>query len=269
MCELLDVSRSGYYDWVDRGESPRETSNRQLVPVIRAIFEESDGTYGSPRVCRELRAVGMTIGENRVARVMRSESIRVWQKRAWRRTTNSAHDRPIAPNTLDRDFTPERPNQVWAGDTTYIATPDGWLFLVVILDLFSRKVVGWALGTRLDGDLSCRALQSALATRERHGDLLYHSDRGIEFACDAFRTQLREAEISASMSRRGNCWDNAVVESFFSTLKKELIYRKTFSTRSETESAVFRFMEGFYNRRRRHSTLGYMTPVEYEQQFAA
>jgi transposase InsO family protein len=268
MCELLDVSKSGYYDWIDREESDRTRSDRRLVVLIRAIFEESDGTYGSPRVYRELRAQGERVSEKRVARLMRQECLRGRQRRAWRRTTDSAHGCPIKPNTLDRAFDVDAPNQVWAGDTTYIATPQGWLFLVVVLDLFSRRVVGWSLGHRLDGELACRALRGALHTRRPKGPLLFHSDRGIEFACSAFQAVLDEAGAEGSMSRTGDCWDNAVVESFFSTLKIELIYRRTFKTRDEVEQAVFRFLEGFYNQKRRHSTLGYVSPAQYEQMAA-
>jgi putative transposase len=268
MCELLDVSRSGYYAQREREECARFARDRRLLVLIRAIFEESDRTYGSPRVHRELRAAGERVSEKRVARLMREFGLRARERRAFRRTTDSNHDQPIAKNVLDREFEAPAPNRVWAGDTTYIATPQGWLFLVVIVDLFSRRVVGWSMGRRLDGELATRALRGALATRRPvRGQLLFHSDRGIEFACDEFRQALASVDAARSMSRKGNCWDNAAVESFFSTLKVELIYRRSFSSRPEVERAVFRFIEGFYNSRRLHSTLSYVSPAKYEQQF--
>lgn len=269
MCKLLDVSRSGFYEWCEREESTRSRSDRRLLVLIRAAFEESHRTYGSPRIHRELRVQGERVSEKRIARLMALHGLQARQPRAWRRTTDSNHNCSIAPNSLDRVFTTDRPNQVWAGDTTYIATPQGWLFLAVVLDLFSRKVVGWSLGTRLDGELACRALQSAFEARRPDGSVLFHSDQGVEFACSAFRTLLAQHGGSASMSRRGNCWDNAVVESFFSTLKSELIYRRQFESREQIEREVFRYLEGFYNQRRLHSTLGYLSPVKYEQLMAA
>lgn len=244
-------------------------ANRRLALEIRTIFKESEETYGSPRIYRELRARGETVGENRVARLMQSEGIQARQPTAWRRTTDSRHDCPIAENIVNRDFVVDRPNQIWASDTTYIATPEGWLFLIVVLDLFSRRIVGWSLGSRLDGQLACDAFRSAASTRDLDGPLLFHTDRGVEFACDAFQKLLRAAGGIPSMSRRGDCWDNAVVESFFSTLKTELIYRRSFANRDEAKRAVFRYIEGFYNRRRRHSTIGYLSPVQFEEQTAA
>ena len=264
MCSLLKVSKGGYYAWRDRDEAPRVRSDRRLLVLIRAIFEESRQTYGSPRVYAELRAVGEKVGRKRVERLMRTSGLRARERRAWRRTTDSRHDNPIAPNSLDRHFTAPAPNQVWSGDTTYIPTAEGWLFLVVILDLYSRKVVGWALGGRLDGQLATRALRSAIETRGPEAGLLFHSDRGMEFTCDAFQSTLRKAGGVASMSRTGNCWDNAVTESFFSTLKIELVHRLSFSTRKGAETAVFYFLEAFYNRRRRHSSLGYVSPEQFE-----
>lgn len=268
MCDLLDVSRSGYYAFWDRDDCDRLVRDRRLLVLIRAIFEESDRTYGSPRIHRELRAAGERVSAKRVARLMSEFGLRARQRRAFRRTTDSNHDQPIAKNVLDREFEAPAPNRVWAGDTTYIATPQGWLYLVVIVDLFSRRVVGWSMGRRLDGQLSTRALRGALATRRpTRGQLLFHSDRGIEFACHEFRQLLATVDATRSMSRKGNCWDNAAVESFFSTLKIELIYRRSFSSRLEVERAVFRFIEGFYNSRRLHSTLSYVSPAKYEQQF--
>ena len=269
MCELLDVSRSGYYAFRDReDESPRALRDKGLLVLIKAIFEESDGTYGSPRIYRELRAAGERVSSKRVARLMREAGLRARQRRAFRRTTDSNHDEPIAKNELQREFKAPAPNRVWAGDTTYIATPQGWLFLVVIIDLFSRRVVGWSVGRRLDGALAAEALRRALATRRPdRGKLLFHSDRGIEFASLEFRTLLSSVDAARSMSRKGNCWDNAPVESFFSTLKVELIYRRAFVTRTEIERALFQFIEGFYNSRRLHSTLAYLSPAKYEQQF--
>jgi putative transposase len=267
MCELLDVSRSGFYAYFDREESERSARDRTLLVLIRAIFEESEGRYGSPRVYRELRAAGEHVAKKRVERLMREAGLRAREKKAFRRTTDSNHGEPIARNLLERRFVVAAPNVAWVGDTTYIQTTTGWLYLVVILDLFSRRVVGWSMGARLDGKLACTALESALSNREMHAPFIFHSDRGIEFACKPFRQMISGAGGIQSMSRTGNCRDNAPAESFFSTLKIELIYREKLNSREKIEIAVFQFIEAFYNRRRRHSTLGYVSPVEFEQSF--
>lgn len=269
MCRVLLVSKAGYYAWRGRPASARATANRQLVHVMRAVHVESDRTYGSPRMQRELVAQGYPCSTNRVARVMRAEGLYAKQRRRFRVTTNSAHAAPIAPNTLARQFavaTVAQPNQVWAADITYLTTREGWLYLAIVLDLRSRRVVGWAMRPTLAWELAGDALTMALAQRQPAAGLLHHSDRGIQYACDGYRALLDAHAITASMSRVGNCWDNAVAESFFATLKTELVAEADWATRDEARSAIFRYIEIWYNRRRRHSSLGYVSPLEFEQQ---
>ena len=264
MCRALKVSPAGYYAWVERPESRRTQANRHLLVDIRAFHARSDRTYGSPRITVDLRAVGHTCGENRVAHLMRINAIRANTVKKWRATTDSAHRLPVAPNALDRQFTPTAPNRVWAGDITYLWTDEGWLYLAVVLDLYSRAVIGWAIGPRLTAGLAIDALSMALAHRKPTNGLLHHSDRGVQYAAADYRRVLTEHGITCSMSRKGNCWDNAVVESFFKTLKVERVYRRRYRVRAEAKQDVFQWIEVFYNRQRRHSTLGYRSPAEFE-----
>ena len=264
MCRLLEVSRSGFYAWLERRES-RELNDRQLLQLIREIFAQSDKTYGSPRIYRELRARGVRCDKARVERLMRENEITPPRKRKYRVTTDSNHKNPVAPNVLQRDFTSSAPNRRWASDITYVWTWAGWLYLAVVLDLFSRRVVGWAMDSRLDTEsLTLRALHMALNNRMPDRGLIHHSDRGTQYTSQAYQDVLAARGVVCSMSRRGDCWDNAVVESFFATLKLELIFRRTFRTRREAILAIFRYIEVFYNRQRRHSYLGYLSPVEFE-----
>lgn len=268
MCRVLEVSRAGYYAWRARPLAERVAEDRVLTERIRAVHTKVQHRYGSPRIHRELRAEGVRCGKKRVERLMRADGLRAKSARRYRVTTQSAHREPIAPNHLARQFAVaqvERPNRIWAADITYIPTREGWLYLAVILDLASRRVVGWALRTRLDQDLAVRALRMALTHRGGHGGL-HHSDRGVQYASTAYRQLLREAGLVASMSRTGDCWDNAVVESFFATLTKELLVDGLFETRAVASRALFEFIEIWYNRQRRHSTLDYRTPVEFEEQ---
>lgn len=263
LCQHLDVSRSGYYAWAKRPESQRDRSDRALSVEVAAVHQESRSRYGSPRVHAELRARGQRVSRKRVARLMRQQGLRARPGRRFVRTTDSAHSHPVAPNALDRKFEPPQPNGSWAGDITYVWTAEGWLYLAVLLDLFSRKVVGWAMSEKIDRELVLSALDMALLGRP--APALHHSDRGSQYASEDYRRLLEQRGITCSMSRKGNCWDNAVVESFFSSLKQELVYLSTFKTRQEAQLALFEYIEVFYNRKRRHSSLGYLSPVEYER----
>lgn len=268
MCRVLQVSRAGYYAWRARPLCDRVKADRVLTEKIREIQRQVKQRYGSPRTWKELRALGFTCGENRVARVMRQAGIRAKSARRFRVTTQSEHAQPIAPNLLDRQFAVEthpQPDRTWAADITYIPTREGWLYLAVILDLATRRVVGWALRTRLEQELALAALRMALRHRGPHGGL-HHSDRGVQYASAAYQRLLEEAGFTPSMSRVGDCWDNAVVESFFATLTKELLVDGLFDSRLQASRELFEFIEIWYNRQRRHSSLGYRTPAEYEDE---
>ena len=264
MCRTLAVSSSGYYAWAARPESRRSAENRRLVSEIRVIHAESRATYGSPRVHATLTARGQRVGANRVARLMRVSHLRAKTVKRWRATTDSSHTLPVAANTLNRQFTIERPNRVWAGDITYIRTAEGWLYLAVVLDLYSRRVIAWGMGSRLTQDLVTAALTMAVEHRRPAGGVLHHTDRGSQYAATTYRELLASHGLTASMSRRGNCWDNAVVESFFHTLKTELVHHRRYRTREDATQDIFEWIEVFYNRVRRHSTLGYRSPAEFE-----
>ena len=264
MCRALAVSPAGYYAWRSRPESHRAVSARTLLSAIRVIHQESRETYGSPSIWDALLKQGHGVGEHRVARLMRQAGLRAKTVKKWRATTQSQHRFPVAANTLDRQFTVESPNRVWAGDLTYVWTTEGWLYLAVILDLYSRRVIGWAMGHRLTVDLAERALTMALANRRPRAGLLHHSDRGSQYAATSYQQLLATHGVTVSMSRTGNCWDNACIESFFGTLKRELVYHRHYATREDATRDIFEYIEVFYNRQRRHSTLGYHSPAEYE-----
>ena len=264
MCRCLAVSRSGYYAWRRRPPSERVKQDARLRVEIAASHSASRRTYGSPRILRDLREEGRRVSRKRVARLMRELGLEGCRKRRFRATTDSRHRFPVAPNLLMRDFEVDAPNTAWATDITYLATLEGWLYLAVVLDLFSRRVVGYAMSERIDRALVLEALRKALEQRPGAVDLVHHSDRGSQYASYDYREALDQAGITCSMSRRGDCWDNAVVESFFGTLKTELLYALPLQTRSETRSAVADYIDGFYNVRRRHSSLGYRSPLEFE-----
>jgi putative transposase len=265
MCRMLNVTRSGYYAWRDRPRSRRAERRVELVKQIRQAHQHSRGTYGSPRVTVELKEHGMAVSENTVAKYMRAARIAVTPaKRFQPRTTDSDHPHPVAPNVLDRDFAATAPNQKWACDLTYVWTDEGWLYLSVVIDLFSRRVVGWSMSEDLKAQGVAEALQMAVARRRPGAGLLHHSDRGVQYACALYRGLLAEHEIGCSMSRPGNCYDNAVAESFFGTLKAELVNRTRYGTREEARSSIFQWIECWYNRRRRHSSLGYLSPEAFE-----
>ena len=262
MCRVLEVSRGGYYAWRRRGPSARAVGDLQLQVRIAASHRRSHGTYGSPRIVKDLQDEGFGIGRKRVARLLRAARLRGVTRRRFRVTTDSTHGFPVAPNLLNQAFAVAAPNQAWAADLTYLATAEGWLYLAVVLDLHSRRVVGWATGTRIDRALVLAALDRALALRGR--PTLHHSDRGCQYASAAYRAALAARGVTVSMSRRGNCYDNAVVESFFSTLKRELIDRQPWGRRLALQVALAQYIEGWYNPVRRHSRLGYLSPVAFE-----
>jgi putative transposase len=267
LCEALDVSRPGYYAHARRPASKHAERDVALGAKIAAIHARSNKRYGSPRVHDELRDEGERVGRKRVARIMREHDLRGKRRRRFRVTTMSEHDMPIAPNVLARDFTASAPNQKWVGDITYIWTREGWLYLAVLIDLFSRRVVGWAMGDTLATELPLRALHMAIQTRRPPRGLIHHTDRGCQYASAEYRAVLEQHGIVASMSRKGNCWDNAVAESFFATLKTELVRDLDLLTRDHAKRELFAYIEGFYNRRRRHSSLGYATPDKVEMIF--
>jgi putative transposase len=270
LCDVLDVSRQGFYAWLRRRPSKRQKRDAWLTKQIYRVFIDSDRTYGSPRVVKALGSEGHATSRKRVQRLMRCAGLMGRPpRRRFVRTTDSRHGFGVAPNLLDRKFEPDAPDRVWATDITYIPTAKGWLYLAVVLDLFSRKVVGWSMRPYLDRRLVLDALGMALADRRPGPGLLHHSDRGVQYACDEYQRLLKGEDIVVSMSRKGNCWDNAVVESFFSTLKLELVYRCKFVDHDAARASIFKYIEGWYNRRRLHSTLGYVSPMEYERRRAA
>lgn len=268
MCRSLQISKSGYYAWRTRPQSKREQANEKLDHHIRIIYEQSKGTYGSPRITEALNNQKIDCSETRVARRMRKNNIKAKTKKRFKVTTHSQHSHPIAENLLGQNFTVQHPDQVWASDITYLWTREGWLYLAVILDLFSRRIVGWSLSHRLSQELVLNAFQQALWRRRPDPGVVFHSDRGVQYACTAFRNLLQQHRFIQSMSGKGNCYDNAVVESFFHTLKTELVYFETYYTREDAKNSVFEYMETYYNRTRLHSTLNYCSPVEFEQHWS-
>lgn len=268
MCRVLKVSRSGFYAWRKREPSVREMANRELTQEIKVVFEESGQTYGSPRVYAELKAKDIACSRHRVARLMQQNEWQAKQKRRkWVKTTDSAHNLPIAPNLLNREFEAESPNQKWGTDISYIPTDEGWLYVATVMDLFSRRIVGWSMQADMSTALVLNALDMATQTRKPKAGLLHHSDRGSQYCSHLYQQRLAAHQMKVSMSRKGNCWDNAPMESFFGSLKTEMVYHCHFRTHDEARREIFAYIEGFYNRRRRHSTLNYMTPIEYEMAY--
>lgn len=269
LCDVLDVSRAGYYAWRSRPESARSTENRELLEDIQQIHGDHRGRYGSPRVHIELDAQGRSVSRGRVERLMRRHGIRAIMARPRRvRTTDSRHDHPIAPNLLDRNFIAAAPNRTWLADITYIETDEGWLYLAAVMDLFSRKIVGWAMRDHLRTELASMALAMAIRRQRPAQGLVHHSDRGVQYAAHDYRTRLQSAGIQASMSRKADCYDNAPMESFFHTLKTELVHHRKYATRAEAQCDVFAYIEGFYNRTRLHSSIGYISPIDMERKVA-
>jgi transposase InsO family protein len=267
LCRVLQVSRSGYYAFLQRAKAPKPgTDELALVAAVQRIAHATHATYGSRRMMHELQAGGHAVGRYRTRTLMKKAQVTVIRRRRWTTTTQSRHAHPIAPNHLARQFTVAAPNQVWAGDITYLWTQTGWLYLAVVMDLFSRKVVGWALQATLASVLVEEALQMAVGRRQPPPGLLHHSDQGSQYAGHDYQALLQAHEFQCSMSRKGNCWDNAVVERFFGTLKREWTQARSFRTHQEAKAAVIEYIEMFYNSHRRHSTLGYLSPNEFEAQ---
>lgn len=268
MCRVLEVSRAGYYAWQHREPSARAKQNVELVAEITEIHEDSRGTYGSPRVHAELRERGFEVSRKRVARHMRDHGLVGRRRPKFRKTTDSNHDQPVAPNIVAREFTVDEPDRVWVADITYIWTLQGWMYLAVVLDLFSRRVVGWSMAEHMRVDLVLDALRAALGKRvPAQIGLVFHSDRGSQYAAKDYRAALATSGITCSMSRRGNCWDNAVAESFFSTLKIELVHDMIFTSHASARTTIAEWIEIFYNGTRRHSTLDYLSPLEFERRY--
>jgi putative transposase len=264
LCEVLGVSRSGFYAWRERPPSPRTLDDERLVTDIKAAHKIGRGAYGSPRVVRELRKQGRRVGKKRVERLMRREGIVAKKRKKFCITTDSRHADPIAPNILHRDFAFALPNAAWVTDVTYVSTHEGWLYLAVILDLCSRRVVGWAASGNNDRQLALDALARATSTRKPTAGLIHHSDRGSVYASGDYRDALDDMGATPSMSRKGDCWDNAVAESFFATIKGEMVDHEDFQTRAEATAAIADYIDAFYNVTRMHSTIGYVSPIEFE-----
>ncbi len=266
LCRILEVSRSGYYEWRHREDSERSRSNRLLQVLIRSTFVMSDETYGAIRVHQNIQAQGHTCGKNRIARLMRLDGLKSVHRKKWHpQTTNSKHGHAVSPNVIHQDFTAKRPNQKWGCDISYIPTAEGFLYLAIVLDFYSRKIVGWATGISLEATLCCEALKMACLRRNPPQDLIHHSDRGVQYASEQYRNALAVQHFVQSMSRKGNCWDNAMVESFFHTLKVERLHRKKYRNHAEAAADVQDYIERFYNNWRIHSALDYKCPTQYER----
>jgi len=266
LCDSMGVSTSGYYAWLKREASQHQLEDEKLLRLIKTIFEASRKSYGSPRVHATLQEQGYKVAEKRVARIMRENDLVVHTSRAWKCcTTNTDPLNSVAPNELDREFSAKAINEKWVTDVTFVATDEGWLYLASMIDLYNREVVGWAMSESNDTALTLRALDMSLESRKPPKGLVHHSDRGSNYTAKDYRKALADRGVQCSMSRKGNCWDNAVAESFFATLKKELVHRYIFKTRREAAAAIFEYIEAFYNRVRKHSHLGYTSPVEFRR----
>lgn len=266
LCAFMGISCSGYYAWRKRPASTRQRKDMVLLAHIKDKFEASNRIYGARRIAAELSAEGMIAGRHRVARLMRDNTLKVERKKKFKRTTDSHHKKPVAPNLLEQDFTCTGPNQKWGADISYVWTTEGWLYLAIIVDLFSRRIVGWATSNRMKAELVTTALKRALATRTSLDGLIHHSDRGSQYCSDAYQRLLSRHNITPSMSGKGNCFDNSMVETVFKTIKAEMLWRTAFQTRQEAEKALGVYIEGFYNPTRRHSALGYQSPIVFERQ---
>jgi putative transposase len=266
MCRVLKVARSGFYAWRKRKPSRRQVHREKLLEKIKIVHRENRQLYGSPRVHRALLIDGELVCRNTVAKLMRQAKIRAKTRRRFiPRTTDSRHGKPVADNLLERDFSASEPNRKWVADITYVPTDEGWLFLAAVLDCFSRRIVGWAMSDQMPTDLVAAALRMALLLRQPCGDLIHHSDRGVQYASDDFQQLLIKNRITMSMSGRGNCYDNAIMESFWATLKTELIHQQDYATRDQARQSIFEYIEVFYNRQRRHQSPDYVSPVDYER----
>jgi transposase InsO family protein len=268
LCDLAGISRSGYYEWRSRQESARSKSNRVLVVAIHAAYVENRRVYGAIRLQDELKDQGYRCSKNRVARLMRLEGLKSVHRQKYRpSTTDSKHELPIANNIIERDFAASSPNRKWGCDITYVATSEGWLYLAVVLDFYSRRIVGWATDSCLHAKLCCDALKMAMLRRQSPEELIHHSDRGVQYACQEYRQLLQRHNVTQSMSRRGNCWDNAMVESLMHTLKVECVHQNKFATKQQARKEIGDYIERFYNMKRKHSALDYQSPNDYEQYY--
>jgi putative transposase len=265
MCDVLGVSSSGYFAWRGRPACPRQQQDLIFLAFIRSGFASSHGTYGSPRMTRELQDEGLAIGRRRTARLMGENGLQAREKRRFKRTTDGHHGLPVAPNLLCQDFTAERPDEKWGADISYVWTREGWLYVAVVIDLFARRVVGWAVSDRLHRQLALEALSKALAMRQPQAGLIHHSDKGSQYCSSDYQAELKKRGIQISMSGKGNCYDNAMVETFFKTLKSKLIWRTIFYTRAAAKHAIGGYIDGFYNPVRRHSALGFSSPAKFER----
>lgn len=264
-CQMLEVSRSGYYAWRNRPASARSVRQEQLAQMIRQVYQENLRAYGSPRICKALVTQGDQVSENTVAKVMKQQKIRAKKRRKFVPcTTDSVHNNPVADNLLDRKFTVDKPNQKWAVDITYIPTREGWLYLAGVIDLCSRMIVGWSMADHMRGDLVADALKMAITRRNPTEPLIHHSDRGVQYTSEDYMHLLQSNGMQPSMSRKGNCWDNAMMESFWSTLKTELVNDEDYATHEQARASIFEYIEVFYNRKRLHSSLGYLSPESFE-----
>jgi putative transposase len=264
MCRVFKVSKSGFYGYLNRGESKRKKLDRQLLPRIKAIFKESKETYGPLRIMASLRSRGVLVGKSRIARLMKENNLKPKTQRRFKVTTNSDHKRAVAPNLLNQNFWAKEPDQIWTGDITYIRTDEGWLYLAVVLDVCTRKIVGWSMDKRMKDDLVVNAFKSALHRRRPGKDFIFHSDRGSRYCSKRFKKLIKGAGGKQSMSATGSCYDNAITESFFGTLKRELVHHYRYQTRRAARRSIFSYIEGFCNLKRLHSSIGYLSPVEYE-----
>ncbi len=268
LCQVMQVSRSGYYFWSNRGKSLRQREREQLIPKVKVIHRQSKGSYGARRISEELEAQGESCGRAKAATLMRLAGVTAKQKKKFKATTDSKHDFPVAPNLLERNFTVAEPDRVYCSDITYIWTREGWLYLAIVLDLFSRQVVGWSMNNRMTKQLVLDALNMAIWHRRPEAGLIFHSDRGSQYCSHVFQKKLKKHEVLSSMSRKGDCWDNSVAESFFASLKTERVFDSIYNTREEARQDIFDYIEMFYNSKRRHSYLGYLSPKEFEKMMA-
>ena len=267
LCAVLEVTRSGYYGWCNGQETARQMANRLLAEQIHRVHREKKGRYGSPRVTQQLRREGQLCNHKRVERLMRQHGLKGCSSRKRRvRTTNSEHDQPIAPNLLLGRAAPSQPNEVWVADITYVPTAQGWLFLAAVMDLYSRQILGWSVWESLEAGGALQALKRALVNRRHPTGVIHHSDRGVQYACQDYRQQLKAAGLVASMSRKGNCYDNAAMEAFWSTLKREALAQSASWSKNQVRRELFEYIESIYNRSRLHSSLGYQSPVDFENQ---
>lgn len=265
MCQVLAVSRSGFYAWRKKPKSQRKLANEQLIKEITHVYQQSGRIYGAVKVTKSLQSKGFKCGKNRVAKLMRQNNLYSKIKRKFKATTNSKHNYPVAKNVLNQEFNAQRPNQVWVADITYIATREGWLYLAAVLDLYSRQIVGWAMDSTMTKQLVIDALNQAIGRRRPPKGLIFHSDRGCQYASNEFQKILKKHHFVPSMSRKGNCYDNACMESFFHLLKTEWVYFENYRTRSQARQSIFQYVEIFYNRYRLHSKLGYISPYDFEK----